>query len=198
MNKGLDIHLVREHYQRLDDSELVRIATQDAVGLTLEAQEVVEDEIKRRNLDANIIKGVQAQNKSYTVDEIDKYCSLVRNLSCPSCGENSVMLNGTMASEVMSFILFTQYKRQLTVACPNCLDKANNNALIITIALGWWGIPWGFIRTIQSIGHNIKSKKTNHLDAPNDYLRSFVLSKVGQLETHKGNKEKLQQIIAAE
>ncbi|MBX3240621.1 MAG: hypothetical protein KIT80_00715 [Chitinophagaceae bacterium] len=198
MSKGIDIQFVRETYQRMTDKELIRIATQDAAGLTPEAQEVVKEEIERRKLDTNIIKGVQAQNKSYTVEEIDEYCNLARNLSCPICETNSAMLNATRTSEVMSFILFTQYKRQLKVACPACLDKANNNALIKTIILGWWGIPWGFIRTIQAIGHNIKDKKTNHNNTPNDYLRSFVLSKIGQFETYRDNKEMLQQIISTE
>jgi len=198
MSKGIDIQVVRETYQRMTDKELIRIATQDAAGLTPEAQEVVKEEIERRKLDTNIVKGVQAQNKSYTVEEIDEYCNLARNLPCPICETNSAKLNATRTSEVMSFILFTQYKRQLKVACPTCLDKANNNALIKTIIIGWWGIPWGFIKTIQAIGHNIKSKKTNHNDAPNDYLRSFVLSKIGQFETYRDNKEMLQQIISTE
>lgn len=198
MSEGIDIQIVRENYQRMSDDELVRIATQDAAGLTPEAQEVIREEIEKRKLDTNIIKGVQAQNKSYTEEEIDEYCNLARNLSCPKCGSNSENLNGTMTSDVMSFIIFTYYERKLKVACPDCLDEANNNALIKTIILGWWGIPWGFIRTIQAIGHNIKSKRTNRLETPNDHLRSFVLSNIGQFETYKKDNEKLQQIISTE
>jgi hypothetical protein len=196
MSTGLDIQFVREHYQRMTDDELVRIATQDAGGLTPEAQEIVQEEIEKRKLDANIIKGVHAQNKTYTIEEIDKYCDMVRQLNCPACGTSAAKLNGTMTSEVMSFILFTQYKKKLKVACPPCLDKANNHALAKTALLGWWGIPWGVIRTIQAIGNNIKNKNTNHLDTPNDHLRNFILSRVGLFETYKENKEKLQQIIS--
>lgn len=196
MSKEIDIQFVRENYQRMTDNELIRVATQDAAGLTPEAQEIVKEEIERRKLDAGIIKSVYAQNKSYTIAEIDEYCNLTRNLSCPVCGTSSAMLNATMTSEVISLILFTQYRQQLKVACPACLDKANNSALTKTIILGWWGIPWGFIRTIQAIGHNIKSKKNNHLVASNDYLRSFVLSRIGQFEAHRDNKEMLQKIIS--
>ena len=60
------------------------------------------------------------------------------------------------------------------------------------------GNSLGVIRTIQAIGHNINSKRTNHLETPNNYLRSFVLSKVGQFETYRNDKEKLQQIISTE
>src|ERR671927_98540 len=100
MSSGIDIQFVRENYQRLSDQELIRVATQDAVGLTPEAQEVIKEEIERRKLDTNIVKGVQAQNKSYTIQEIDNYCDIVRKLNCPSCGTSSTRLNGTMTSEV--------------------------------------------------------------------------------------------------
>ncbi len=76
------------------------------------------------------------------------------------------------------------------------MDKANNNALTTSLALGWWGIPWGIIRTIQAINQNLKSKKTNDSIEPNDYLRNFVLTKVGQFETYRNDKEKLQRIIS--
>lgn len=198
MSKGLDIQFVRDNYQRMSDEAFIAVTIQNAAGLTPEALEVIKEEVERRKLDTNLIKGVLAQNKSYTLAEINEYCNHIRDLSCPSCGTNSTPLNGTMTSEVMSFVLFTQHKKQLKIACPGCLDKANNNSLTKTIALGWWGIPWGIIRTIQAIAHNIKSKRTNHLETPNDYLRSFVLSKIGQVETYRTDKEKLQQIISRE
>ena len=196
MSAETDIQLVRENYQRMKDEELIRIVTQDSVGLTPEAIEIVKEEIKKRKLDANLVKGLEAQNKSYTLEEIDAYCEIIRNLNCPTCGTSVSKLNGTLTSEVMSFIIFTQHSKKLKIGCPDCLDKANSSALANTLLLGWWGIPWGIIRTLQAINHNIKSKKTHRLDTPNDYLRSFTLAKLGQLETYKDDKEKLEQIIS--
>ncbi len=166
--------------------------------MTPEALEVIKEEIIRRKLDTSVIKGLEAQNKSYTIEEIDKYCNIIRQLNCPTCGTSHIALNATMTSEVMSFILFTQYINKLKIGCPNCLDKANKSALTKTALLGWWEIPWGIIRTIQAIGHNVKNKNTNHCDTPNDFLRSYTLSKIGELETYKDNKEKLQQIISGD
>lgn len=196
MPQGIDIRFVRENYQRMTDEEFVRIATQDAAGLTPDAQEVVREEVERRKLDKSIIKGVLAQNRSYTIEEIDEYCDLLRNLTCPSCGTTSVKLNGTMTSEVVSYLVITQMTKELKIACPRCLDKANNYATTKTLLLGWWGIPWGIVRTIQAVIHNTRRRKTNRHESPNDYLRGYVLSKIGQLETFKDDKEKLQQIIA--
>jgi hypothetical protein len=196
MSSGIDIQFVRETYQKMSDQDLIRVLTQDATGLTPEAQEVVKEEIKKRNLDPNIAKGVDAQQKSYTVSEIDAYCDIIQKLPCPTTGSTSENLNATLTAEVMSFIIFTQYKKKIVVGSPDTLDKANNTALIKTALLGWWGIPWGIIRTIQAIGINLKNKRTNRLNTPNDFLRSFVLSKIGQIETYKDNKEKLLEIIS--
>ena len=196
MSSGIDIQFVREAYQKMSDQELIRVLTQDAAGLTPEAQEVVKEEIKKRNLDPNIAKGVDAQQKSYTSAEIDAYCEIIQKLPCPATGSTSEKLNATLTAEVMSFIIFTQYREKIIIGSPDILDKASNAALRKTILFGWWGIPWGIIRSIKAIVINIESKKLNRIDTPNEFLRSFVLSKIGQIETYKNNKEKLLEIIS--
>jgi hypothetical protein len=192
----MDMQFIRENYQRMPDNELIRVATQDAAGLTPEAQQIVKEEIQKRGLDPAILGGIEAQNKEYTVDHLDQYCAMIRGLECPRCGGSGALLNGTQTSEVVSFIILTQRTKKLKIACPDCLDKANNEALAKTAVLGWWGVPWGIIRTIQAIVQNLKSKKTNRVEGPNAYLRGFVLSRIGQLETYKGDKVKLQEVIS--
>jgi|APLak6261672720_1056091.scaffolds.fasta_scaffold18238_1 hypothetical protein len=194
----MDLDFIRDSYQKMSDDELIRIATTDASGLTPQAQEIIKEEVAKRKLDTNILKGVEAQNKSYSIEEIDKYCNLVQTLSCPICKTNSEKLNATMTSEVVSAIVFSTKNKKIKVGCPSCLDKANNSALTKSVLLGWWGIPWGIFWTIKAINDNLKSKRTNHIDTPNDYLRGFTVSKIGQLETYKDDKTKLQQIIATD
>ena len=96
----------------------------------------------------------------------------------------------------MSFILFSSYNKKLKVACPGCLDKANNKALLKTAILGWWGLTWGIVYSVQSLALNIDSQKTNHLSHHNYFLRSFALSNIGEIETYIDDVEKLQHIIA--
>lgn len=196
MSQGIDLAFVRETYQKMSDTELERVATQDAAGLTPEAQEIVKEEIRRRNLSTTIIKGVQAQNKRYTIAEIDAYCELIRDLGCPSCGSDS-KLNGTLLNEVVSIVILTHYEKKVKIACPDCLDKASSGAIAKTAVLGWWGIPWGIVRTIQAISRNISNKRIHHLEEPNKYLRDFVLARIGQLETYRNDKERLRRIVAA-
>ena len=123
MNNGIDIEFVRETYRKMSDKELERVATQDTAGLTPEAQEIVREEVQRRGLDMAIVKGVQVQNKEVTIDEIDSYCALIRDMECPSCGSSDARLNGTLTSEVISVIVFTHREKKVKIACPDCLDR---------------------------------------------------------------------------
>ncbi|MEP7318843.1 MAG: hypothetical protein ABI921_08870, partial [Panacibacter sp.] len=164
MGSGIDIEFVREAYQKMPDQELIRVLTQDAAGLTPEAQEVVKEEIKKRNLDPNIIKGVDAQQKSYTNAEIDVYCEIIQRLPCPVTGSTSEKLNATLTAEVTSFIFFTQYREKIIIGSPDILDKASSAALKKTALLGWWAIPEGILKSIKAIVINIESKKLNRLD----------------------------------
>lgn len=195
MSAGIDLKYVRETYQRMSDDELIRVSTQDAHGLTPEAMDIVKAEIKKRGLNEDIAKGIAAQNKEYTLAEIDSYCDIISKLSCPTCGSTTNRLNATMTGEVMSFIIFTSYNKKIKVGCAHCLDKANSSAFTKTALLGWWGIPWGIIRSVQSIELNLNSKRTNHSPGHNNYLRSFTLSVIGELETYRNDKEKLQEIV---
>jgi hypothetical protein len=197
MNTGIDTEMVQERYRRMTDNELIRIATQDAFGLTPEAMEVVKTEIRKRNLQMGeeIIRGVEAQNREYTEEEIAVYCDIICNLPCPSCGSADEPLNATITAEVMSFVFFTQYKKSLKVGCPTCLDKANNAALTKTAIMGWWGIPWGIIKTLQALDRNWKSKQTNHVAYHNGHLFNFILANIGSIETYKEDEESLQQLL---
>lgn len=195
MSKGIDIELVRENYQQMSNEELISIATQDATGMTPEAQQILKEEIVKRKLDESMIQSVDEQNKIYTAEEIEYYCELARSLACPVCGISSSKLNGSLTSTVMSVIIFTQYSQSVKIACPECLDKANNSALSFTRIFGWWAIPSGVAKTIKAIEINKKSKTTNHLDTPNEYLRKYVFANIRQFERYKDDKQKLQELI---
>lgn len=196
MNSGIDISLVKKTYEKMDDQELIRIITQDAYGLTPEAQEIIKTEIAKRNIDQSIVSAIEAQNKVHSRQEIDEYCELLRGLNCPSCGSAFQKLNGTLIGEVTSYIFFTQYKKELKIACPGCLDKMVQNAFTRTGILGWWGIPWGIIKTMQALDLNAKSKRSHHEDGPNEFLISFVLERIGEIEVAKNNRNQLQILIS--
>jgi hypothetical protein len=194
----LDIDNIAEYYSRMRDQELIRIATQDARGLRPEVFEIIEKEIKKRNLNPDLLEGAKAQNKEYTIEELESYSEKLRTLPCPNCGQTANKLNGTIAHSVMSFLIFTTYKTVPIIACPQCLDKKNNNAMISSALLGWWGIPWGLLKTPTYIYRNIKAKKQNHLDNSNDTMLSFTLSNIGEIETYGNDNTKMTKLIQPE
>lgn len=134
----MGLNYIAENYAKMSDAELERVATTDAHGLRPEVFEIIEQEIKKRNLNPELLQSAIAQNKEYTVTEIENYSKLLRDLHCPICGDTSTKLNGTISHTVKSFIIFTSYGTEPTIACPGCLDKRNNNAILSTALLGWW------------------------------------------------------------
>lgn len=197
MSKEIDIQLVKDHYARIGNEELIHIATKDAAGMTPEAQEVIKAELRSRNLDSSFIKGVEAQNREHSLADISTYCEILRALDCPKCGSTGYKLNATLTNQVMSFIILTQRSKKIVIACPDCLDRANNNALLTTVAMGWWGIPWGPIRSIMAIADNISYKKSNRIDQPTPLMMQVAASAAGQIETYKEDKAKLQALISS-
>ena len=191
----MEIEDIRKHYEKMSDSQFILILTTKAHGIRPEVFAIIEKEIEKRNLNPNLLEGVLAQNKQYSFEEIESYSKLIRELACPFCGAKNSKLNGTFLHTVKSFILLTSSLAEVIIACPDCLDKKNNNAMISTAFLGWWSIPWGFLKTPLYIYRNYKEKKENRLKESNNALIAFVLEHIGEIEAYKDDKEQLQYII---
>lgn len=191
----MDLKEIEKNYASMPDHEIIRIATTDAHGLRPEVFGIIEIEIKKRNLNLDILKGAYAQNKNYTNEEIATYSKLLRDLPCPICRSTQEKLNGTISHTLNSFILFSTHQTQITIACPKCLNKKNNSALISTALLGWWGFPLEFFETPLYFYRNLRAKRKNRVDTSNETLLSFTLANIGEIETYKDDKEKLKQII---
>ena len=186
---------LRKNYEKFDDNKLVRIATEEAAGLRPEAVELLKHIITERGLSEGITKGIDAQLREVDDQTLSEYAELLRSLPCPVCRSTEEKLNATMTGSVVSFIIMTNYEKELKIACPNCLDKANNKAIIKSALFGWWGFPWGIIRTPQALLLNNKMKRQNRLSEPNDLFNAFVLGRIGRLEANRNNPAELQEII---
>lgn len=133
--------------------------------------------------------------KQYTIEDIQNYADLVRQLPCPVCQRTTQPLNGSVISIVRSFLVLTYSRKKPIIACPDCLNKKNNLAIASTALLGWWGFPWGLIKTPQYIYQNVMAKKRNKSSQPNDVLLSLTLMNAHDIEVNKHNTEKLKEII---
>lgn len=191
----MDIKEVEKYYQEKSDEEIVKIATKHGVGLRPEVFGIIENEIKKRNLDPNILNGAIAQNTIYTYDELDNYAQLLQNLPCPKCYNTRSKLNATVAYTIKGLIYISVTKKSLHIACPNCSDKISDQAIRTSLLLGWWSIPGGIIKTPIYLYKNYREKKENNAPKANTTLLAFTLENIGFIETYKDNKEKLMELI---
>ena len=65
MSSGIDKKFVIEYYKKMTNEQILYALTNDVKGLTIDAQEIVKEEVKRRNLNPEIIEMVELQQKTY-------------------------------------------------------------------------------------------------------------------------------------
>lgn len=65
MSSEIDKQVVLDYYQKMTDEQITNALTKDLKGLTMEAQEIVKEEIRRRNLNPDFIKVVDVQQEAY-------------------------------------------------------------------------------------------------------------------------------------
>lgn len=186
---------LKENYRRLSDDKLMRIASEDATKLRPEALVLLKEELSTRGLTETAERAIEAQFRVVSEEEIVEYCGLLQAQPCPICRSSTQPLNAALTSKVISFLVVTTWKKQFAIACPTCLDKLNRDASISTAVLGWWGFPWGIIRTIQALIANGKMEKTNHVPYANALLKAFVVGNVGRIEAVRDNAGDLQALI---
>lgn len=189
------IDQLRRNYEQLDDQKLIQLATEKAISLRPEALNILKKLIKERGLPDTILAGIDAQFKEIKESDLLEYTELIRKIPCPICNSADEKLNATMAGTVTSFIVMTHYKKELIIACPNCLDEQNKLAMRKSALFGWWGFPWGIINTIQALIFNSRMKKQNRQSEANDLLNNFVLERIGRIEASRNNVEELKLIV---
>jgi hypothetical protein len=188
---------LKENYRRLSDEKLLRIAGEDAPRLRPEALVLLQQELATRGLADVATKAIAAQLREVSTAELADYCALLQAQPCPVCHATAQPLNATVTSKVLSFLVLTTWKKQFAIACPTCLDKLNRAASTSSAVLGWWGLPWGVIRTVQALAFNAKMAKANHLPYPNDLLKAFVVANVGRIEAVRDKPTDLQALLKA-
>ncbi|WP_320814166.1 hypothetical protein [Flavobacterium sp.] len=192
---GIDLKQIEKNYSLKEDYEIERIATSKSHGLRPEVYQIIENEIKKRSLNPNLLQGVIAQNREYSIDEIIEFSRVLRCLPCPYCGSKAKKLNGVFIYKIKSFILFTYTEVKKYVACSECLDSKCTKAIVSNLFLGWWGFPMGLIKTPFYIYKNFNSKSNHRISNSNDALISFVESNIGYIESYKDDEVKLKTLI---
>jgi len=191
----MDLKDIRENYRGFDDYKIEKIASQEAASLRPEVLDILKDEIRRRNLNLNLIDSVNSQTRELTDAELNEYYEILRNHPCPNCNSKTQKLNVTAIGTVYSILVVTSYEKFVRIACSNCLDEMHRKANIKSALLGWWGFPWGPIHTIRSFMFNSSMMKNNRTEKPNDIFKNFIGNNVGIIEKAKTQPEKLTEFI---
>jgi len=93
---------------------------------------------------------------------------------CPKCGGPGPVDLYT-SHTVMSFLIMTRWASKPEATCRSCARKRQLGALASSAALGWWGIPWGFIITPVQVVRNLAALASSPSPlAPSPALREFV------------------------
>lgn len=166
---------LREQYRNLTDEHLIRIAVHESDDLTPEAETVLGDELLARGLSEQYLQIVKARATVRDERPSVRLLERLRVCPCPECGSTQDRLNARYVARAMSFLIVTTYRKDILVACPACIRSKAVESLAISALIGWWGLPWGPIRAIQSIWINSKSISLKvDYSAPSQELQDLV------------------------
>jgi hypothetical protein len=93
---------------------------------------------------------------------------------CPMCqGPGPVDVHDTYW--VWSAVLLTRWGSRSQVSCRRCGLKSQLSGLLQSVALGWWGFPWGLIITPLQIVRNAMAMFTpSSPEEPSERLRAIA------------------------
>lgn len=190
----IDLEQIKQNYSEFEDYKIEHLAKNEASGLEPDIIPILINEINKRGLDPNLIKGIEAQTKKLTESELKELNSKIANLTCPECGQKNEQLVGTLIRTVKSFIVLTSYKKVPIITCKSCADKKRKNAMISTALLGWWGIPFGLFRTPIALIATLTDKNKSE-EISEDIITGFAIENIGEIRTNWEKEEELVDFI---
>jgi hypothetical protein len=107
-------------------------------------------------------------------DIIQSHVDEVHQGSCPVChGQGPVDVHTSYF--VWSALVITQWSSKPQLCCRRCGIKSQLGSSLGSLAIGWWGIPWGLIFTpVQVLRNFIGMVSPPRPGTPSDSLRKLV------------------------
>jgi hypothetical protein len=190
----IDLEQIRRNYSEFDDSKIEHLAKNEAGGLESGVIPILIDEINKRGLDPDLIKGIEAQTKELTESELHELKHKITNLTCPECRQKNGQLVGSLIRTVKSFIILTSYKKIPVITCKSCADKKTKNAMISTALLGWWGIPFGLFRTPIALIATLTDKNKSE-EISDGIITGFAIENIGVIRTNWEKEDELVEFV---
>lgn len=104
--------------------------------------------------------------------------------TCPKCG-GSGPVDVHTSYRVWSALVLTNWSNSLQVSCRSCGLKKQLADSAFSLALGWWGFPWGLIMTPIQVGRNlVRAARPPEISKPSAQLEKAIrISVAKQLAT---------------
>lgn len=74
--------------------------------------------------------------------------------ACSICG-GAGPVDVHMCYRVWSALIVTRWSSRALVSCRTCGVRTQLSSALFSLALGWWGFPWGPIFTPLQVGRNL-------------------------------------------
>lgn len=95
--------------------------------------------------------------------------------SCPVCQQSRGPVDVHTSHKVASFLIMSSWSSTPRVSCNSCGTRAQLGALVYSLILGWWGIPWGLIMTPVQVVKNIAAMlRSEDSLTPSEQLEHLV------------------------
>jgi hypothetical protein len=169
------------HYHSLSSFELESIALEQSVTLPPQALAALRKEMDRRGLSRSLGRGIEAQVRRWTKDDLATFIEQYRHRPCPRCGVQGKTLNGVVAAVARSFIVTSTVRTKLVIGCSSCIKKELERLTKQSLLFGWWGIPWGPVYTVRALAVNSKAKTAAASAEPTPELWNYIASNVGEI-----------------
>jgi hypothetical protein len=142
-----------------------------------EAYEVLRDPATRAQYDTmSIDSGPKASASAAAEEPPDP-------IVCSCCGKVTAQPRYAIFFEVKSYIFQTTRSTIQGIFCSGCAEKKAFKATAITWVLGWWGIPWGPIYSLQAIFTNMfGGKQPANINARLATHQAWVFAILGKMD----------------
>jgi hypothetical protein len=171
----------QSRYQSLSSFELESIAFKQSVNLPPQALAALRKEMDRRGLSSSLRRGIEAQVRRWTKDDLAAFIEQYRHRPCPRCGVQGKTLNGVAAAVARSFIVTSTVRTKLIIGCSSCIKTELERLSRQSLLFGWWGIPWGPVYTVRALAVNSKAKTAAASAEPTSELWNYIASHVGEI-----------------
>ncbi|PWJ41847.1 hypothetical protein [Sediminitomix flava] len=191
---SIDVKQIQKNYELFSDQEIVKIATHDVINLAPEAVEILIQQIEKRNLDASLLESVKLQAEPLSEKEFNVYFQAITHMKCPECGEKNGTLQGHLIRKVMSFIVLTYSSKRPIICCSDCGESEKQSSLIKTFLLGWWGLPFGILKTpYYLISHFLDRGKLDQIS--DQIIADFIHLNYPIIRKNFSNEDAIQELV---